>query len=246
MLSLSCSSLQPLIKSLDRSVELSIGDQIALVGVAERSLTERQPHVDIAMEGERPGLVRALISGWAYRYKDLPDGRRQILGFLLPGDFFGLNADLQQKMDHSVCALTPVRMIEIFPQQLRSIAEDHPRLRKALNSQRMANSAILREWLLNIGQRSAIERLAHLLLELYYRSEAMGLTSCHGLDFPVTQCHLAEATGLTPVHVNRTIQELRRKGLISCGNGRLEIREFGLLKEIAMFDDSYLRMDEIQ
>lgn len=246
MLSLSSPSIEPLIRSLDRNAQFSLGDLIATVGLDKKSLVEKQPQADIAEEGRRPMLVRGIVSGWVCRYKDLPDGRRQILGFLLPGDFIGLNAQSLQRLDHSICALTPVRLVELFPHQLRAIAEAQPQLKKALELHSQTQSAILREWLLNIGQRSALERLAHLLLELYTRSEAIGLTSRGGMEFPITQCHLAEATGLTPVHVNRTVQELRRMELITWENGRLEIRELDQLRQLAMFDDGYLRLEEVR
>lgn len=246
MLSLSCASPQPLIRNLARYVALTPDDRTAIAALGDRSQVEKPAHADIAREGERPRVAHALISGWACCYKDLRDGRRQILGFLLPGDFLDLDLDSLREQDCSVGALTRVRLAELLPSQIRALSDDHPRVWKALLSQQQANAAILREWLLNTGQRTAIERLAHLLIELFLRNRAIGLASCEGLDFPITQGHLAEATGLTPVHVNRTVQALRRQNLIEYANGRLKILDLARLSDIALFDAKYLCVEEYQ
>jgi CRP-like cAMP-binding protein len=246
MLSLSCAALQPLIRNLDRYVALTPDDRAAIAALGDRSQVEKPAHTDIAREGERARVAHAVISGWACCYKDLPDGRRQILGFLLPGDVFDLNLDSLREQDCSVSALTRVRLAELLPSQVRALPDDHPRVWKALLLQQQANAAILREWLLNTGQRTAIERLAHLLIELFLRNRAIGLASHEGLKFPITQSHLAEATGLTPVHVNRTVQALRRQDLIEYANGHLKILDLARLSDIALFDAKYLCVEEYQ
>jgi len=246
MLSLSCTSLQPLVRNLARYAVLTPDDRIAITALGDRSMVEKPAHADIAREGERPRLAHALISGWACCYKDLPDGRRQILALLLPGDFLDIDLDSVREQDCSVGALTRVRLAEILPSQVHALEDEHPRVWKALLLQQRAKGAILREWLLNTGQRTATERLAHLLIELFLRNRAIGLASREGLDFPITQGHLAEATGLTPVHVNRTMQALRRQDLIEYANGRLEILDLARLSDIALFDAKYLCVEEYQ
>lgn len=235
--------VEQLILNLERYTQLSLGDRAALGELGNRPIVERAPQADVAREGENPRVARLLVSGWACRYKDLPDGRRQIVGFFLPGDFCDLNVYILQELDHSVGALTQVRFLEIRPAELDALTQERPRIAQALLWQELVSSAIQREWLLNIGQRSAIERLAHLLVELYVRHQAIGLADDRSIAFPITQSHLAEATGLSPVHVNRTMQELRRKGLIELTSKQLKMLDIRALKDIAMFNKNYLHFE---
>jgi CRP-like cAMP-binding protein len=198
---------------------------------------------DIACEGENPTVIRLLVSGWACRYKDLPDGRRQIVGFFLPGDFCDLNVYILSELDHSIGALTAVRYYEIQPEQFQQVVDERPRLLRALLWHEMVASGIQRQWLLSIGQRSPVERLAHLFVELFYRLRAVGLTQGHGFEFPITQHNLAEANGLSLVHVNRTLQEMRREGLIELADRQLRILDLDRLKQTAMFNRNYLHFD---
>jgi CRP-like cAMP-binding protein len=146
-------------------------------------------------------------------------------------------------MDHSIGAITPITYLAIPPQQLDALISDHPRVGQALLWHELVNSSIMREWLLNLGQRSAFERIAHLFIEMYMRMRAIKQTQGHSCPFPLTQSDLAEATGLTPVHINRTLQEMRREKLIELAGKQLQILEWERLKEIAMFDPDYLHLD---
>jgi CRP-like cAMP-binding protein len=203
----------------------------------------KDARADLAREGENPTVIRLLVSGWACRYKDLPDGRRQIVGFFLPGDFCDLSVYILSELDHSIGALTSVRYYEILPQQFQQVLDARPRLLRVLLWHEMVASGIQREWLLSIGQRTPVERLSHLFVELYQRLKAVGLVQGHSFDFPITQHTLAEANGLSLVHVNRTLQEMRREGLIELAERQLTILDLDQLKRVAMFNNNYLHFN---
>jgi CRP-like cAMP-binding protein len=228
---------------LENYARLSAEDRAALHSVSRASLQEALPRRDIVREGDDPKAVRLVVSGWACRYKGLPDGRRQIVGFFIPGDFCDLNVYILKEMDHTIGAITRVQYASISPEEMDRLTEKRPRIAQALWWHELVDSAIQREWLLNIGQRSAYERIAHLLVELYLRLRAVGLAENGSCDFPITQNDLAEATGLTPVHVNRTLQELRRDGLIELAHKHLTIPKLDKLMGASMFNPNYLHLD---
>ena len=232
-----------LIRKLQAYVRLSENDRAALAPLARRSLQQAQPRYDLIREGDEPTAVRLILSGWACRYKGLPDGRRQIVSFLIPGDFCDLNVYILKQMDHSIGAITRVSYAQISPDEIERIIAERPRIARALLWHELASASIQREWVLNVGQRSAQERIAHLLLELFFRLRAVGLTDDHSCDFPITQTDIGEATGLTSVHVNRTLQDLRRDNLIELERKRLHIPDLERLMDVAMFKPNYLHLD---
>jgi CRP-like cAMP-binding protein len=146
-------------------------------------------------------------------------------------------------MDHTIAAVTRIKVAIITPAQMDELTSNHPRITQALLWHELVSVAIQREWLLNIGQRSAHERIGHLLLEMYLRLQTVGLTANGRCDFPLTQTDLAEATGLTPVHVNRMLQELRSEGLIELERKQLRILDVERLMNVAMFNPDYLHLD---
>ena len=232
-----------LILNLERYVRLSVDDRRALENLKSAPLCESKARSDIVREGQKPTVVRLVTSGWACRYKDLPDGRRQIVGFFIPGDFCDLNVYILQQMDHSIGAITPVTYLAIPPDVMEKLTTSRPRVGQALLWHHLVESSVQREWLLNIGQRSALERLGHLFVELYLRCRAVGMARGMTLDFPLTQNDLAEATGVTPVHLNRTLQELRRQGLIELRGKKLTILDLEQLKQMSLFNENYLHLD---
>lgn len=233
-----------LFSRLEKYARLSAEDRAALQTLACASLLEVQPRRDLVREGDRPNAVRLVVSGWACRYKGLPDGRRQILGFLVPGDFCDLNVTIVRKMDHSIGAVTRVQYATLPTEEIDRVAEERPQVARAIWWHELVDASVQREWLLNIGQRSAYERIAHLLVELHLRLGSIGRTRDGSCDFPLTQTDLAEATGLTAVHVNRTLQELRRDNLIELSHRRLTIPDLPRLMQVAAFNTNYLHLDE--
>lgn len=229
--------------NLSRFTRLSDDDCDALAALALERTLECPARTDLVREGEDPAFVRLMVEGWACRYKDLPDGRRQIVGFFVPGDFCDLNVFILQQMDHSIQAITPVRYLALRPDTLDALTSACPRIGQALLWHELVSSSIQREWLLNLGQRSALERVAHLLVELYYRLRAVDLADEEACDFPLTQTDLAAAAGITPIHVNRTLQDLRRDNLIVLRGRRLSFPDFSRLKRLAMFNPNYLHLD---
>ena len=200
------------------------------------------PREDIVREGEPARLMRIMISGWAYRYKQLPDGRRQTLCFFLPGDICDLHIGLLEVMDHSLATITSAIVAEIEDDQFEIMIGRFEGLKRAFRWESLVNMAIQREWALNLGQRSAFERIAHLICELYARLEAAGLAGNGVLEFPLIQTDLADASGISAVHVNRTLKELRVADLIKLDGKKLMIPDRARLEGVAAFDPKYLHL----
>ena len=226
---------------LDAFTRLSPDDKAA---IAQLSKVARvvQPRRDLIREGETPKFVHLMVDGWACRYKTLPDGRRQIVAFFIPGDFCDLNVYILKEMDHSIGAITRLSVADISREDMDALTTRHPRITQGLWWEALVNAAIQREWTLNLGQRTAHERIAHLLVELHMRLKTVGLTQNGSCDFPLTQTDIADATGLTAVHVNRTLQELRRDELIVLERRQLTIPDIRKLIDAAMFNPNYLHL----
>lgn len=227
---------------LEAFVKLSRDDRAAMERLS-RTHREVAPRRDLIREGDAPRFVHLVLEGWACRYKTLPDGRRQIVAFFLPGDFCDLNVYVLREMDHSVGAITKLRVADISREEMDAVTQTHPRITQALWWHELVAAAVQREWTLNVGQRTAFERIAHLMVELFLRLDVVGLTNGDSCDFPLTQNDIADATGLTAVHVNRTLQELRRAGLIVLQGRTLTIPDMAALKNVALFNANYLHLD---
>jgi CRP-like cAMP-binding protein len=225
---------------LQRYVALSQGDIDALGLACRQSIRTARARRDIIREGDTPQHIKLIIDGWAIRYKMLPDGRRQIVSFLLPGDLCDLNVFLLDEMDHSIGALTPVTYAEMPHDLVGVMCDHHPPLARSLRLESLVVAAIQREWTLSLGQRTARERIAHLFCEIFERLETVDLTEGDRCEMPLTQIDLGEATGMTAVHVNRTLQELRREGLIVLNNRILTIPDRPALMAVGMFNPNYL------
>lgn len=230
-------------RKIERFTKLPDDDHAALEAACDRTRRYRARE-DIIREGDKPKSIDIIMSGWAARYKVIEDGRRQIVAFLLPGDLFDAEAFLLPAMDHSIAAVTPVTCAEIPRETMDDILRRQPRLAQAMWRDTLVALSIQREWTLSLGQRSALERIAQLLCELFLRLGAVGLTRGDSCDFPLTQSDLAEATGLTSVHVNRTLQELRARGLVSLSGRELTVPDLAALKAASAFNGNYLHLDD--
>ena len=235
--------VQPVIRRLDAFRKLS-DSAAALIKTAVRERIFRAgAGEDLVVEGDRADVVRIFLSGWACRYKVLEDGRRQIVNFVLPGDTCDAHVYLFSKMDHSIGTLTPVVYSEFDRTAFEQLIAADKTIAEALYCEMLANSAIQREWTLNVGRRDALERVAHVICELFVRLSVVGLADAHSFAFPVTQMDLADATGLSTVHVNRTLQELRASNLITLRDRNLVIHDLQALSTIAMFTPHYMHLE---
>lgn len=185
-----------------------------------------------------------LLEGWAARAKDLPSGQRQFAEIHLPGDFTDLHSFTLKRLDHDVVSITPCLLAIVPHERLKAMTEKLPHLTRVYWFATNLDAAIHREWALSLGRRSAISRMAHLFCELLVRLEVAGLTDGNSYEFPLTQVELGESLGLTSVHVNRTLQELRRLNLLEVENRRVTILDVDALKALAEFDPAYLYLEK--
>jgi CRP-like cAMP-binding protein len=234
--------VNPLIRKLEQLVRLSPADLTILSRAASDRVRNFPARVDISREGDQPKDVHLILSGWACRYKQLEDGRRQVVSFFLPGDMCDLNVFILKEMDHSIGTITAVTIADLSREFFDGISSGYPRIATALWWETLVNAAIQREWTMNLGQRSASERMAHLLCEIFFRLRLADLTTEHSCEFPLTQADLADATGLSKVHVNRTLQELRSDGLLVLKGKTLTVPSLERLMNAGLFNPNYLHL----
>ena len=196
---------------------------------------------DLVSAGIPPPGVYLILSGFACRYVTLHGGQRQILGYLLPGDIFDVRACFAQKTDFFVQSLSEMRVSTIPGPALMTLSDRSPQLMRELWRLTAIEDAITRQWQLNVGRRSAIQRLSHLLCECFVRLSAAGAANDNSCSIPLTQAHIADALALTPVHVNRTLTQLRKAGLAVLKGHRLTILDAPALYAVAEFEPSYLQ-----
>lgn len=187
-----------------------------------------------------------LFRGWMARAKDLPGGQRQLAEVHIAGDFVDIHGFTLKRLDHDVVSITPCLLGIVPHDRLKEMTERFPHLTRVYWFSTNMDAAVHRELTLSIGRRSAISRMSHLFCELLVRLEIVGLTNGNSYEFPMTQAELAEALGLTSVHVNRTLQEMRRIGLIEVENRWVNILDLDGLKGIAEFDPSYLYLEKFE
>lgn len=231
--------LNPLVSKLGSVAALSADDRQALEAICadRQTFAERK---DIVSEGQKPEHIHVLLGGWAARYKMLPDGSRQITAFIIPGDMFDTGAAVLDHADHSVVALTPVTIAKVTRSLLMKTTREHPVLAQAFWWAGLVEEGVLRSWIANIGRRDAYARVAHLVCELHARIKCIGMAHGERFDLPLTQEHLADALGLTPVHINRTLQRLRSDGIMSIRHHILTINDAHRLHAAAGFRPDYL------
>ena len=235
-----------LARRLGRYVALSAQDEQMLEEALRERVRRIGPREDVFREGEPPRAIVAVLDGWAMRTKSLEDGRRQVVSLALPGDTCEHNKLLLDRTDHGLTAVTSLSVAEISGRRMAELSETSPRLHLAFAWSDLVGAAMQREWTVNLGQRSALERMAHLVCELFFRLRAIGQTSESGCELPVTQAMLADAMGISAVHVNRTLQELRASNLITLRGKNLVIHDLEALMATAQFNPGYLHLDEAE
>jgi CRP-like cAMP-binding protein len=234
--------VNPLIRKLEQFAGLSDEDK-RLVDDAARDVRRLEARQDIIREGERPDEVHLLLEGWAARYKVLPGGERAIMAYLIPGDLCDIHIALLDRMDHSIGTLSPAEVAYIPRERIEALMGRGDDLARALTWSMLVDEAILREWLVTLGHRPADKRVAHLICEMMLRSKAVGLTDDDSFDLPLTQEELADTMGITPVHMNRTLQALRRSDLITTRGKRVIVQDAGRLMAFADFNPNYLHQE---
>ena len=232
----------PLIHKLSNYVDLSNGDSEALEDLAAQP-KQFAAHTDLIHEGDPIGGVYLILTGWAWRYKILSNGYRQIMAYFIPGDLCDQRIFILKRMDHSIGTITRATVAVIPAKTIIKVTDHHSDIARGLWWSTLVDEAITREWVINLGRRAGCERVGHLICEMFVRLRAVGLTDGLSFDFPVTQADLADATGLSPVHTNRKLQELRAEGLISVKGRKLTILDLDRLVNLSMFDPSYLHIE---
>jgi CRP-like cAMP-binding protein len=235
----------PLVRKLESVFTLTDDERQALETLPMQVAVIRDRQ-DIVREGDRPSRSCLILSGFACTYKVTVQGKRQIVSFNLPGDVPDLQSLHLKVIDNSVATVSPCSVGFITHDDLRAICERYPRITAAFWRETLIDAAIFREWVLNVGRREAYARLAHVLCELLTRLKAVGLAEDHACDLPITQGEFADALGVTNVHVNRVLQQMRADGLIELSGDRLNIPDWDKLKEVGEFDPTYLHLENDQ
>jgi CRP-like cAMP-binding protein len=234
--------MEVFIRKLERRDRLS-GDEKQALEHAVGRVEEFPRDTDIVRQHARPTESALLVEGLASRYTILADGGRQISAVHINGDFVDLHCFLIKTMDHGVAALTPCRVAFVPHERLAFITEQHPHLGRMLWLSTLIDAAIFRQWLVSMGRRSALGQVAHFFCEHLVRHQITGTADDRSFPLPITQAELGDALGLSVVHVNRMVQELRMDGLIAWQEGRVTILDFDRLANTAEFDPTYLCLD---
>jgi CRP-like cAMP-binding protein len=233
----------PLIRKLESVFTLTDDERHALetLPMQVMVLKDRQ---DIVREGDRPSRSCLILSGFACVYKMTAHGKRQIVSFSIAGDIPDLQSLHLTVLDTSIGTISPCRVGFIQHEVLRDLCARYPRLAAAFWREALIDAAIFREWVMNVGQREGVSRMAHVLCELLVRLRAVGLAEDHVCNLPITQSEFADALGFTTVHVNRVLQQMRAEGLIVTEGTRLTIPDWERLKQVGEFDPTYLHLEQ--
>ena len=243
------SPLKPILQRMLRRFELRAPldepDRQALLGLPY-DLRTIEAAKYIVREGSTATESCLVVAGYAFRHKGTVEGDRQILSLHIPGDFVDLEGALLNTADHNIQTLTRCELAFIPVTAIRDLIQEHPNIARAMWIDTLVDSSIFREWVLNVGQRDARARIAHILCEFARRLEIAGLGSTEGYELPMTQEHLADAAGLTSVHVNRMLKSLEREGLIRRDKRHIGIPDWKKLRTVAGFSELYLHLDQVQ
>jgi CRP-like cAMP-binding protein len=241
----SLSGLLPLIRRLGAIYPVTEDEKQAVLDLPMH-IRELGAGQDIVREGDRPSQCCLLLEGFAQRYKIVGEGRRQIMSFHIAGDMPDLLSLHLPVMDHSLGTTAPSKVGFISHQSLRRLIQQHPRIGNAFWRDTLVDAAVFREWMVGIGRRDARARIAHLFCELVTRMEVAGLAGEKFVRLPLTQSLVADALGLSTVHVNRVVQTLRAEGLIKWRGKGLTVTNWEGLKQAGEFDPAYLHLEPDQ
>ncbi len=233
------SGVELFLRRVERGGALSARARDAFLALKPRQ-EDHANYRDIVREGDPTRGCCLITQGFVSRYKTLPNGGRQINSFHFAGEMVDLQSALLMVADHGIRSHAPTITLVYDSSDVLSLAADEPEWGRALWFDTLVDAAVFREWMLNVGRRPALSRIAHLLLELAWRSHKIGLSDGRTFTMPVTQVDLADATGLSPVHTNRSLQRLRETGLIRTYGRTVVIEERGELMALANFDETYL------
>ena len=230
-----------LIRKLEGIAPLAPDERAALLRLPVRLKTIAADQ-DIVREGDTPSECCLIVEGYACRYSLTGEGKRQILSFHISGDIPDIQSLHLEVMDHSLGTLIPSKLAFIQHDDLRSLMRNHPRLGDLFWRDTLIDAAVFRQWIVGLGRREARGRIAHLLCELLVRLRAVDLVKDHIFDLPVTQAELGDALGISTVHVNRVLQELRGEGLIPLQGGTVKVLDWEGLQVAGEFDPTYLHL----
>ena len=238
-------TLERMAEKLSRRATLSPEDREALLELPY-TIKVVEAGRYIAREGAPVETSVLILSGIAFRHKLTAEGARQIVSIHIAGDFVDLEGSLLTVADHNVQALTRCELALIPSRALIALVDAHPKVGRAMWIDTLIDASIFREWILNVGRRDAKGRIAHLLCEFARRLEVAGLAGREGYEFPMTQEQLADATGLTAVHVNRTLRTLEKEGLLCRERRFIQVPDWERLRSVAGFNELYLHLDQVE
>lgn len=232
---------EPCIRKLRHVMTLSSAEEAWLTALDVRTQNVEKG-ADLVLEGQENGIVYLMLSGWAVRHRHLADGRRQIVNIVLPGDWIGLTSVVFSESDHGVTTVTEAVVSALEHKDMFQLFQDHPRLGVGIFWTAAQEDAVIAEHLVDVGRRTAYERVGHMFLELFLRLQVIDATEGHSFDLPLNQVALADALGLSQVHVNRTLQRLRREGLLDVSGRRATILDQTALESAVEFERTYLHL----
>jgi CRP-like cAMP-binding protein len=234
-----------MIRKLESVFTLTDDERKALKNLPMQVMVIKEDQ-DIVREGDSPSRSCLLLSGFACTYKVTGQGKRQIMAFNIAGDIPDLQSLHLDVLDNSLRTLTPCRVGFITHDHLRDLCERYPRITAAFWRETLIDAAVFREWVMNVGRREAYSRIAHVFCEMMVRLKAVGLAEDHSCTLPITQAEFADAIGVSTVHINRVLQEMRADGLIELSGDRLTIPDWERLKQVGDFDPTYLHLKQEQ
>ncbi len=229
----------PFLQRLMHAAELN-EQEVAAVEELCRQPREIGAKKYLSRDGDEMVTFPVILSGWAARYQILRNGARQITRLLLPGDAFYFDSSPDGISIEEVITLSPCRIVNILHSDMRRVIDRFPAVGEAMRGYGCMENAVLSSWVVNVGRRDALERMAHLICESHFRLSLVDPSLGNQIYFPLTQDDLADVLGLTPVHINRKLQQLRQDDLITLRSKQLIINDLRSLQQIAGFDSAYL------